>query len=85
MHLTDLYRLEATGGKLLQHYRLLCERADASAHGSMASEAKAKFDKDWETDPQALIAAAEAEVPAEVAERQVPRRGHKASAKGEQS
>jgi hypothetical protein len=48
--------LEATGGKLLERYRVLTAQADASAHDSPAALAKAAFEKAWETGPQGLIA-----------------------------
>jgi hypothetical protein len=54
MHLVDLYRLEATGGAVLQYYRELTAQADASAHDSPAVRAKAQFELDWQTDPEAL-------------------------------
>jgi hypothetical protein len=95
MFIVDLLRLEAPGlQKVREHYAKLTAAADASAHGSPANEAKAAFERDWAADPEAVTRAAEAaattsenEVPAgeEVVERHAPRRGHKASAKGEQS
>jgi hypothetical protein len=86
MHLIDLYRLEATGGRVLEHYRVLTARADASAHESPDSLAKAAFELAWQTDPQALIAAIEAEVAAPEDAAPARRRSRpSASEKGEAS
>jgi hypothetical protein len=47
-------KIEAAGGLVLQFYKELTAAADASAFGSPAAMAKAQFEKDWETDPNAL-------------------------------
>jgi hypothetical protein len=60
MHLIDLYRLQAAGDTVWRHYQALTAQADASAGGSLAALAKARFEKDWETDPQSVIKALEA-------------------------
>jgi hypothetical protein len=64
MDLAQLRKLEAAAGQVLKRYHELLRQADASQHGSPAMLAKAKFEKDWETDPAALIAEVEAEAKA---------------------
>jgi hypothetical protein len=56
LDLIQLGRLQLAGGQVLQRYEELTREADASAHGSPAQQAKAQFEKDWETDPAAVIA-----------------------------
>jgi hypothetical protein len=64
MHLIELHKLEATAGAVLQRYRELTAQADASAADSPAALAKAKFEKDWETDAALLTREVEAEATA---------------------
>jgi hypothetical protein len=59
-HNNEVARLRQAGGRVLERYRVLCERADVSAHDSPDAQAKAAFEQDWVTDPRALIAAVEA-------------------------
>jgi hypothetical protein len=61
MDLIQLRKLEAAAGAVLKRYHELLRQADASQHGSPAMLAKAKFEKDWETDSAAVVAAVEAE------------------------
>ena len=64
MDLAQLRKLEAAAGQVLKHYHQLLAQADCSAHDSPAALAKAKFEKDWETDPKAVIAAIDPEAAA---------------------
>jgi hypothetical protein len=54
MHLTELRKIEAAGGLVLQRYAELTAAADGSAHGSPAAEAKAEFERDFVADAAAL-------------------------------
>ena len=61
MHVFHLNLLQAAGGAVVEKYKRLVAAADASAAGSRAEEDLQKFFKEWERDPIATAAAAEAE------------------------
>jgi hypothetical protein len=58
--LLEVHRLKAAGGAVWDEYQRLVAECDASAYDSLAHRALGEFQKAWETDPQAVIAAAKA-------------------------
>jgi hypothetical protein len=61
MYVNELHKLKIAGGLMLQHWNELTARADASAHDSFDAKAKAQFEQDWQTDPNALAERVRAE------------------------
>jgi hypothetical protein len=62
MDLGALGRLRHLGGPALELYERLTAAADASADGSPAHMAKAKFEEAWQADPIGTAQRAEQEV-----------------------